>query len=78
MREIKRISICKKCGEPLMFTFMFDGAEYYCLKCHDSYGYCDSETVELTQELECKLKLYKKIFKAIAKDIIKRTLHIED
>ena len=50
MKERKETRVCN-CGAPLHWTFLFDGAEYFCMNCGASYGMLGagrdvSETVE--------------------------------
>ena len=75
MSQTKDIKICPRCQqhhdtqEPLISTFMFMGAEYYCLWCGWTGGIFDGERVKRTKELAYKDKLYKAIFRLLQKDI---------
>lgn len=67
---MKKIAICRHCGEPLISTLAFVGSEYYCLMCGATYGYLDVQTCELSEGLKYTHNIYKKIFKLIYKDFI--------
>lgn len=49
------IRVCRKCGEPVVFTFEFRGAEYYCVECgatDDIFAPRAPATVELQHRLD--------------------------
>ena len=63
------IAIC--CGQPLIFTFMFSGAEYFCMSCKSKYGMLGvPDRVEATEELHKKSRELDDEFSAIAKDCV--------
>lgn len=65
MKKQKEIKICE-CGTPLIWTFAFAYAEYYCLNCGFSGGMLGSgKCVPATKELIFKQKLVKAIWKVI-------------
>lgn len=73
----ERITICPNCGEPLVWTFINSGSEWYCINCKNDYPmfgaktiYKDEEDKKKFEYLKRKQKIYKSIFKAIEKDII--------
>ena len=33
----ERITICPNCGEPLVWTFINSGSEWYCINCKNDY-----------------------------------------
>lgn len=47
------VRVCMNDGEPLVFTFEFPGAEYYCVMCEGKEGMF-GKRAELTPELEQK------------------------
>jgi hypothetical protein len=51
-----RIEICGDCEEPMIFTMVIPGAEYFCPNCKNATGMFlgNSETVESTPDLEAK------------------------
>ena len=50
-----RISVCN-CGAPLISTFMFSGAEFYCIECGSHFGMFGVERKQETPELKKRLK----------------------
>lgn len=68
MSTQQRIAVCK-CENPMVFTFAFLGAEYYCLDCGRTSGFF-TDRVEATPELIKKLKSDTQKFKRIMKDHI--------
>ena len=62
-REIK---VCHNCDFPLLWTFLYNGAEYYCLRCGGSTGMLGGgKNVEETKELRAKYVVAKKVFEAL-------------
>lgn len=53
-KGIDKIAVCPRDGAPLISTFVFDGAEYYCVECGYAFGMFEQERVEWTQELQDK------------------------
>lgn len=64
-----KIHICY-CGEPLVFTFMFRGAEYFCVRCGSKLGVMDSLTQDKTPELSKRLTLNKAMFSRLSKGLL--------
>ena len=50
-RQPQKIAICY-CDTPLIWTFVFSGAEYWCPSCGNNYGMMGVKKVELTPELK--------------------------
>ena len=64
-----KIDIC--CGEPLVGTMIFPGAEYFCTVCHSSYGMFGAPgRADATPEMLARHEELRMQFKAIAKDCI--------
>jgi len=62
---------CCTCGNPLISTFIYSGAEYYCIDCGSSYGFFDGyKDVDETQELNKRGEENLKWFLDIRKDLI--------
>lgn len=66
----KEINVCPYCGEPMISTFAFRGAEFYCLMCGNTLGMFSCSSVEWDEQLNEKRKLYERVFKTIYKDLI--------
>lgn len=71
----KSIKLCPYCKEPLIWTFINLGTEWYCINCKNEYPmFCDSISIEYYDEkykyYKIKQKIYKKIFDSITKDLI--------
>ena len=64
---MKEIKICENHPEfevPLIWTFAFNGAEYWCPYCGQNSGMLGAgEDIEETPELKERLKIYKKYSK---------------
>lgn len=61
----KRISICH-CGTPLIWTFCFAGAEWFCINCGAKGGtFGIGKVVEASSELVFKKRLVDALWKAI-------------
>ncbi len=65
---MKTIAIC--CNTPMIWTFAFMGAEWYCRKCGASIEMMNADTVDATPELEKQKKENEKWFHGIMKDYI--------
>lgn len=66
MKQQKTIRICDNCNTPLLWTFVFDYAERYCLNCGLSGGMMGTGTeVPATRELIFQHKLVKAMWKGI-------------
>lgn len=66
----QEIRICE-CGGPMMWTFLFDGAEYFCLNCHGSFGMLGAgKVVPLTPELKARQRVANDVFKALRKHLM--------
>ena len=60
------IKICHNCGFPLLWTFLYNGTEYYCLKCGGSTGMLGGgKDVKETKELRAQYVVAEKVFKAL-------------
>jgi hypothetical protein len=65
-KEIKTIRVCDDCGTPLIWTFVFDHCERYCLNCGAKGGMLGTGTdVPATRELRFQEKMVKKIWSVI-------------
>lgn len=66
----KQIKVCECDGKtPLIWTFKFDGAEYWCPRCGYTSGmFGAGKNIESTPELEKSLKDWKKKAKAFLSD----------
>ncbi len=51
----KVVAMCR-CGEPLVHTFAFSGAEFYCLSCGSHYGWREPDGKVETPELIAWMK----------------------
>ena len=61
------IILCRECQIPLIWTFFFAYAEYYCLNCGDHEGMMGAgDRVKATPELKRQLRRLTKLWKAIA------------
>ena len=70
----KEITICSNCETPLIFTFCFAGAEYYCMGCGNTSGMLGGgDRVKLTPELRAKAKVVNDLWKAIYKSLLPRS-----
>jgi len=62
----KEISVCNECGKPVVWTFAFDGAEYYCLMCGNKTGMMGGKTdVPWTPELRAWQIVVEKVWKSL-------------
>lgn len=66
---MSRVAICY-CGEPLISTFMFSGAEYFCVRCGASLGMFDTESKEMTPELRKRAEANEKKWHSISKGLL--------
>jgi len=65
-KDKQMITVCRKCRHPLLWTFLFDGAEYYCLNCGGKTGMMGGgDDVEATVKLKAQQRVYKGIFGSI-------------
>lgn len=44
------MKVCPRCGEPVVFTFEFRGAEHYCVECEWKGGIFDAAEAPATPE----------------------------
>ncbi len=77
MDEEKKIAVCY-CGNPLIYTFAFSGAEYYCLDCGNTFGMFDTDRKTATSELIKKLKADTRKFKTVNKHLLSGGAMIRD
>jgi hypothetical protein len=61
----KEITICEKCGTPLIWTFRWDYKEMYCLNCGAMGDMFMGKKVETTPELKLKFKAVNKVWKSL-------------
>lgn len=66
---MSKIAICN-CGSPLISTFMFSGAEYFCMECGSSYGMFDTDRVDSNPELEKRHKRLEAKWEKISKHLL--------
>lgn len=66
---MSRISICN-CGAPLVSTFMFSGAEFFCVECGNSLGMLDADRVEETPAMRKRADRNKKKFDSISDGLL--------
>ena len=65
-KQMKKIKVCYNCGFPLLWTFLYDDAEYYCLRCGSCTGMLGgSKDVEETKELRAQYIVAEKVFEAL-------------
>ena len=68
MKKGKQIKVCEFCSKPLIWTFLYAGAEYYCLDCSGRWGMLGAgEDVDVTTKLRAESKVYNDVFKSIEK-----------
>lgn len=66
MAKSKTISVCNNCEKPVVWTFAFDGAEYYCLLCAGSTGmFGGKKEVKSTSELVAWKMIIERVWKAL-------------
>lgn len=70
MSRATEIAVC--CGTPLVFTFKFSGAEYYCLRCRRAFGMFDVHTVPKTSALDAERIRNEDEFERLAVDLVAR------
>jgi len=67
----KEIKVCSNCQFPLLWTFLYQGAEYYCLNCQSSVGMLEAGgDVPVTTELKAKYRVAKDVFGALRKHLL--------
>lgn len=64
-----QISVCR-CGAPLVYTFAFSGAEYFCVECGRKYGMFDAEQEDATPEIKKRLKRNEKRWVTMRKGLL--------
>ena len=65
----KEIRVCG-CGAPLVWTFLYDGAEYFCLNCQSTGGmFGTGKDVPATAETRANEKVVQDVFKALRKHL---------
>ena len=70
MKKIKEIRVCD-CGAPLHWTFLFDGAEYFCMNRGAIEGMLGAgKMVECTPERTARQKVTTDVFKTLRKHLI--------
>ena len=63
------IAICD-CGAPLIYTFAFSGAEYYCIECGSTHGMFEIGRAKNTPKLAQRLKQNEKKFEVARKGLL--------
>ena len=63
------IAACPECSNPLISTFAFAGAEWFCWECRWRGGVFYEKTINRTPELEKKLRGDKKKFDEVRHDL---------
>lgn len=66
----KDIAVCPHCEEPMVWTFIYRGSEWYCVACGRSYGMLSARRVEYDKKLALKSREYKRIFRTVSKNIL--------
>ena len=67
----EKIKVCSNCQFPLLWTFLYDGAEYYCMNCQSSVGMMGAgDDVPVTAELKAKYRVAKDVFGALRKHLL--------
>lgn len=70
MEEKVQIKVCE-CGAPLHWTFLFAGAEYFCMNCGANSGMLGAgKNVDRTTERVARQKVATDVFKALRKHLI--------
>jgi hypothetical protein len=68
---MKEISTCYKCGKPVVWTFAFDGYEYYCLMCGNKTGMLGGKNdVKSTPELRAWRTMIERLWKVLRQNHI--------
>lgn len=74
MKQTKTITVCTRCKIPLIWTFMWAYNEYFCINCNGHWGMMGAgDHVELTPELKKMDKIIKRVWKAMAFNLIPRS-----
>ena len=69
MEETPTISVCNSCEMPVVWTFAFPYAEYYCLLCGNKTGMMGGKTeTPATEELKALKRLIEKVWKVLRAD----------
>ena len=63
------ISVCPKCSHPVIFTFLFQSREWFCLKCKWVGAFLESDHVTKTPALQSQLDADKAFFAEHAQHI---------
>ena len=72
-----KIAVCN-CGSPLISTFAFSGAEYYCLDCGRKYGMLGVDRVAATPEIKQELDDNEKTFSEIREGLLSGGAMLKD
>jgi len=68
-KEKKEVRVCD-CGAPLHWTFLFDGAEYFCMNCGRTGGmFGTGKDVPQTVETRAQRMVANDVFKALRKHL---------
>ena len=69
----KQITVCTRCKIPLIWTFLWDGNEYYCINCAEHSGLMGGgDRVDLTPELKAQNKVILRVWKALRFNLLPR------
>jgi hypothetical protein len=67
---MKKIRVCD-CGAPLLWTFLYDGYEYFCMACGNKYGMLGAgKLVDQTKTLRAQEIVFTDVFKALRKHLL--------
>lgn len=69
MSNDKKICVCPVCGNPLIATMAFAGAEWFCWECRWKGGVFHEKTINSAPELEKKLEVDTVKFDEIRHDL---------
>lgn len=72
MSDQPRFAICCICETPLVPTFIYSGAEWYCVKCGREYPYMSCEKVDWREDLAAESDRLNTAFRELTKDCIPR------
>ena len=73
----ERYAMC--CGLPLISTLLFSGAEWYCSKCCNTYGFFDVPRVaDATPKIKAQNKALADKFHELSKSCVPRGCYMKD
>lgn len=75
----KEIMVCNDCGQPLIWTFAFPYAEYFCMNEYEAGGmFGTGHRVEATPELIATKKLYNRRWGQVKRYLVKGAFYRQD